>query len=355
MPKAEFKRINEEREEAGLPLYANPRNSGAGLAPPDRPDGHRAVASCRPGSTSWSRTATRSPPRRPRSSGWPPSASRSTRTTSRARHRRRHRLHRALARGAPRPPVRDRRRRRQGRPVRPAGAARDGQPGAALGDRLQVPARAGRGVHRGHRPVRRADGDADAGRAHDAGQGRRARRSRGRPSTTSTRSGARTSGSATGSSSRRPATSSPRSSGRSSSGGPAPSASSRCRRRCPVCDTPVVQDEGAVRVYCPNPRCPARLSAGVRSFRGARRDGHRGRRLEGPRPAPRARAGQHAGRLLPADASRTSNRSTGSRARAPRTCTPRSRTRRPTAGAGHQRARHPAGRRARPRSTSPAG
>jgi DNA ligase (NAD+) len=30
MPKSEFKRINEEREEAGLALYANPRNSGAG-------------------------------------------------------------------------------------------------------------------------------------------------------------------------------------------------------------------------------------------------------------------------------------------------------------------------------------
>ena len=29
---------------------------------------------------------------------------------------------------------------------------------------------------------------------------------------------------------------------------------------CPVCGTPVVQDEGAVRVYCPNPVCPARLS-----------------------------------------------------------------------------------------------
>jgi DNA ligase (NAD+) len=29
---------------------------------------------------------------------------------------------------------------------------------------------------------------------------------------------------------------------------------------CPVCGTAVVQDEGAVRVYCPNPRCPARLS-----------------------------------------------------------------------------------------------
>ena len=30
MPKAEFKRINDEREELGLALYANPRNSGAG-------------------------------------------------------------------------------------------------------------------------------------------------------------------------------------------------------------------------------------------------------------------------------------------------------------------------------------
>jgi DNA ligase (NAD+) len=30
MPKAEFRRINAEREEAGLPTYANPRNSGAG-------------------------------------------------------------------------------------------------------------------------------------------------------------------------------------------------------------------------------------------------------------------------------------------------------------------------------------
>jgi len=30
MPKAEFARINAEREELGLPPYANPRNSGAG-------------------------------------------------------------------------------------------------------------------------------------------------------------------------------------------------------------------------------------------------------------------------------------------------------------------------------------
>jgi DNA ligase (NAD+) len=30
--------------------------------------------------------------------------------------------------------------------------------------------------------------------------------------------------------------------------------------RCPVCATAVVRDEGAVRVYCPNPHCPARLA-----------------------------------------------------------------------------------------------
>jgi DNA ligase (NAD+) len=29
--------------------------------------------------------------------------------------------------------------------------------------------------------------------------------------------------------------------------------------RCPVCDTPVARDEGAVRHYCPNPLCPARV------------------------------------------------------------------------------------------------
>ena len=65
---------------------------------------------------------------------------------------------------------------------------------------------------------------------------------------------------------------------------------------CPVCGTPVVQDEGAVRVYCPNVACPARAVPGVRPFRRARRDGHRGRRLGGPEPAPRARPGQDAAR-----------------------------------------------------------
>jgi len=37
---------------------------------------------------------------------------------------------------------------------------------------------------------------------------------------------------------------------------------------CPVCGTPVVRDEGAVRHYCPNPRCPARLSQEFAHFAG---------------------------------------------------------------------------------------
>jgi DNA ligase (NAD+) len=37
---------------------------------------------------------------------------------------------------------------------------------------------------------------------------------------------------------------------------------------CPVCGTPVVQDEGAVRVYCPNAACPARVSQELSHFVG---------------------------------------------------------------------------------------
>ena len=37
---------------------------------------------------------------------------------------------------------------------------------------------------------------------------------------------------------------------------------------CPVCGTAVVQDEGAVRVYCPNQACPARVSQELSHFVG---------------------------------------------------------------------------------------
>src|SRR4029077_9033961 len=36
----------------------------------------------------------------------------------------------------------------------------------------------------------------------------------------------------------------------------------------PVCDTPVVRDEGAVRVYCPNLSCPARVGQEFGHFAG---------------------------------------------------------------------------------------
>jgi DNA ligase (NAD+) len=37
---------------------------------------------------------------------------------------------------------------------------------------------------------------------------------------------------------------------------------------CPVCGTPIVRDEGAVRYYCPNPKCPARLAQEFGHFAG---------------------------------------------------------------------------------------
>jgi DNA ligase (NAD+) len=38
--------------------------------------------------------------------------------------------------------------------------------------------------------------------------------------------------------------------------------------RCPVCGTPIVRDEGAVRHYCPNPACPARVIQAYAHFAG---------------------------------------------------------------------------------------
>ena len=224
MPKAEFARINAEREEAGLALYANPRNSGAGSLRQIDP----AVTAGRRLSA-WFYQLIEDGPDGASST---PSPRRSTGS------------------------------RRLGLPVNP-----DREPGLDIEgviafterwreprhdlpyetdgvvvkvDRFDQQRRLGM-VSRAPRwaiaykfppeqvetfvedivPVRRADRHAHAGRPPDARSRSPAPPSRGRPSTTSTRSGARTSASATGSCSRRRATSSPRSSGRSSSGGPA--------------------------------------------------------------------------------------------------------------------------------------
>jgi len=64
MPKAEFARINAEREEAGLALYANPRNSGAGSLRQIDPQVTASGAS-HPGSTCSSKKAWPTPRRLP--------------------------------------------------------------------------------------------------------------------------------------------------------------------------------------------------------------------------------------------------------------------------------------------------
>ena len=70
---------------------------------------------------------------------------------------------------------------------------------------------------------------------------------------------------------------------------------------CPVCGTPVVRDEGAVRFYCPNLQCPARVAQEYAHFLG-----RGGMDVEGAgwavlRAAPPARARPEPRRHLPTD------------------------------------------------------
>ncbi len=174
MPKAEFVRINGEREEAGLPLYANPRNSGAGSLRQKDP----AVTASRLLSF-WAYQLLEEGDGRLRSQaaaldritelGLPGNPDREAGLDIEGVIA----FTETLARGPPRAAVRDRWGGGQGRPLRPAGPARDGEPGPALGDRLQVPARAGRIERRGHRAVRGPDRDPHTGRSSDADQGGR--------------------------------------------------------------------------------------------------------------------------------------------------------------------------------------
>ena len=282
MPKAEFKRINEEREEAGLPLYANPRNSGAGSLrqiDPAVTAGRKLSAwfyqLVEDGDDGGDPDGGSGTPGGARLPGQPG-------RRVRARHRGRHRLHRTLARGPPRAPVRDRRRRGQGRPVRPAGPTRDGQPGAALGDRLQVPAGAGRGVRRGHRPVRRPDRDAHPGRPHDPGQGRRLDRRPGDPPQPRR-------GPAQGHPDRR--LGHPPEGRRRHPGGRPPDRRAADRLGARVRDAATVPGlrhagrpgRGRGPGLLPEHGLPGPPGPGVRPLRRSRRDGHRGCRLGGPR------------------------------------------------------------------------
>ncbi len=215
------------------------------------------------------------------------------------RHRGSHRVHGALARGPPRPSVRDRRRRGQGGPLRPAGAPGHGQPCPALGDRLQVPTGAGRDGRRGHRRVRGADRDAHAGRASRAREGRgvdgrpghapQPRRSpaQGHPDRRHRRppEGRRCHPGG------RPADPRQAPIGRPRVPGPDHLPGVRHARRA---------GRGRGPPLLPEPGLPGAPVPGVRALRGPGWDGHRGGRVGCPDPAPRAGHGPPPrGLLLP--------------------------------------------------------
>ena len=325
MPKAEFARINAEREELGLAAVRQPPQQRRRLAPPEGPARSPRAASSRPGSTSSSRTrravdSQSAALARLEALGFPVNPEREpgldiegviafTERWREARHELPYETDGVV---------------RQGRPVRPAAAARDGEPRAALGDRVQVPAGAGRDAS--SRTSSRTSGGPGRSRpvAHlRAGEGRGLH---GRPGhAPQPRRG--------------PAQGHPdRRHGRAPEGGrrdprgraadPRQAARRRPRvrgaRRVPGVRHARRPDEGAVRHYCPNPVCPARLSQAYQHF-----VGRGGMDIEGAGWAVLTQLLERGmvhtpGGLLPAHASRTSSRSSGSRARAPRTCTPRS-------------------------------
>ena len=188
LPVEAFERLNTAMTDAGKPVFANPRNAAAGsLRQKDpRVTATRALGmvchgiGARDGfeptsqSTAYDALEGLGPADvRPGPGGAEPEGRRGVR--------------RALRRAPPRRRARDRRRGGQGRRRVPAAAARVDEPGAAVGDRVQVPARGGqrqaprdRGQHRAHRagdPVR-PDG-ADPGGRVDGRDGDAAQRPRG--------------------------------------------------------------------------------------------------------------------------------------------------------------------------------
>ncbi len=271
--------MNEEREQAGEPLFANPRNAAAGairtldsaavarrglerLLLPGRPPGrHRRLP----------------PPRTRRCwSGWRRGDFRSRSTGSCARASTTVVAFCEKWRDARHPAaVRNRRRRHQARrPGQPRPARHHGEI-SAVGDGLQVSGRAGdhpaapdrseRGPHRRRDPVCRAR--AREAQRHDRADGHAAQRAGGRH--------AATSGRATRSSSKRAATSSRKSSAPSSPSGPTDSRAWQMPRTARPAAATLVKPEEEVVWRCENASCPARIAAGPAALRVAPRDEHR--------------------------------------------------------------------------------
>ena len=340
MPKAEFARINAEREEAGLPLYANPRNSGAGSLRQIDPRGHRqppALGLVVP-AASRTRPSRRASPVRARQSaalarlealGFP------VEPESRGGPRHRGRASRSPSAGAS--PATTCRTRPTASSSRSTGStSRSGSGMVARAPRWAIAykfppeqvetvvedivpyvGRTGTLTPVAHlAPVKVAGSTVARATLHNLDEVRRK----------DIRIGDHVS-------SRRRATSSPRSSGRSLEQRTGAEREFDMPASVPGLRHPVVRDEGAVRHYCPNPparRGSARSSATSRAAAGWTSRAPAGRCC----PAPRAGHGQDAAATSSGCPSRTSSRSTGSRARAPRTST------RPSSG----RARRPLAR-----------
>ncbi len=199
MPLASFEELNRRQEEAELRLFAEPAQRRGGRASPDRPGGHRepparAVLLPARREEGWA-----APAHAPPDAGVAPGPRVPGEPAHRAARGSRLRvpvLHAdggapALAR------LRDRRRGREGRQHRPARGDGRHEPRAAVGDRVQVPARREddaperhHGEHRAHRPR-------DARSRCSSRCSSAAPPSGSRPCTTRTRSRARTCGSAT--------------------------------------------------------------------------------------------------------------------------------------------------------------
>ena len=162
---------DDRRGQAGL---RQPPQRRLGLAAPEGPEDHRVAAAghALPLVRAGRRDALRLPLGVPRllRAGRP--------ARGRPDQERRHPgggggVRRPLGRAPPRPRVRDRRGGGQGRRQRPPERAGPHLQGAALGDRLQVPARGAHHPAQGHHGVDRADRGRDPVRGAGAGAGRR--------------------------------------------------------------------------------------------------------------------------------------------------------------------------------------